>query len=436
MRPTRLCLVLAAIAVSVIGFSLTGPSARGRADATNLPLHMDPTSWFTTRATQSAESMRERHVSSPKSGDQTYYVLHVEFRDAAACNSFKVEGATPFTRFDRFATMFVAHGDDKTIDAVDRAPGVVWIDLDDLAHAPPPPRVEVVRERGRGSEAIVRGGLNGLTGKGVLLAVVDTGIDFRNPEFVTEVNGKPVSRLLYYWDTLDGSFDLSAGRTGSRPPIAYPNKSSIGTVYTRDQINMELQAAAALKPDPDAEGHGTACAAVAAGNGRSSEGKFTGVAPRVDLIGVRVAQGSAMENGFLLGAVCDWLNQVATTAGRPLVVSCSFCSQDGGHDGCRVEERELDARFPATAKGRVICFAAGNEEEDGLHSRVQFGRSQKTQELNWCSVKPTGRRGPKSAEMALFVDGAKPDDIDATGDGLKVTAQLRPPNIQIDRSET
>jgi hypothetical protein len=300
---------------------------------------------------------------------------------------------------------------------------VVWIDLDDTAHAPPPPKVEGVKERGKGSEPIVRGGLNGLTGKGVLVAVVDTGIDYHNPDFVDLMNGQPTSRLLAYWDTLDNSFDRSGGKTGSRPPVAYPNKSSIGTLYTRDQLTAELRAAMPRIPEPDAEGHGTACASLMAGSGRNSDGKYPGVAPGADLIGVRIASGATMENGFMLGAICEWLDQMAKQQGRPLVISCSFGSQEGGHDGCRVEERELDARFPLAAKGRAVCLAAGNEDEDDIHARIEFKAAQKQGSLTWTAIPGKKKRGPKSAEIAIYVDGATPDEVDVTGDGAKVVSR-------------
>jgi subtilisin family serine protease len=415
------------VAIASIGIALA-PLAlpdSGRADgpSPSAAVHMDPARRLAAHAAQSMESARERRLTAPRSGGQEYYVLHVEFQSAAACNAFNVAGITALTRFDKFATLFVAREDEKLLDAVDHAPGVVWVELDDPVQAPPPPRIESVKESAKGSDPIVRGGLGGLTGKGVLIAVVDTGIDYHNPDFIDVSSGKPTSRLLAYWDTLDDSFDRSGEKIGSRPPCAYPNKASIGTLFTRAQITDELRAATARNPEPDADGHGTACAAVAAGNGRSSDGKYRGVAPGADLIGVRIASGAAMENGFLLGAVCEWLEQMARREGRPLVISCSFGSQDGGHDGCRIEERELDARFPLTAKGRAVCLAAGNEDQDGLHARVEWKGVSARRELEWTAHQGLKRRGPKSAEMAIYVDGATPDEVDASGQGVKVVTK-------------
>ncbi len=417
-----------AVAVASVAVSLPPVINRGlTADDSPLPLHIDPARRLAARGVRSMAAAHERRLTASRSGGQEYYVIHAEFRDAGVCNSFQLAGVTALTRFERFATLFVAREDDKLLDAVDHFPGVNWLELDDPVQAPPPPRVESVRERGKGSEPIVRGGVDGLTGKGVLVAVVDTGIDYHNPDFIDAMGGQPSSRLLAYWDTLDDSFDHSGGSVGSRPPFSYPNKASIGTIYTREQLTAELRSSTPRNPEPDAEGHGTACAALAAGNGRLSDGRYPGVAPGADLIGVRIGSGPQLENVFLLGAICDWLEQVARREGRPLVISCSFGSQEGGHDGFRIEERELDARFPVTAKGRAVCVAAGNEDEDGLHARVEFGRSQAHRELAWVAVPGAKRRGPKAAEMTVYVDGAAPDAVEIRGQGAKlVTKYIHP----------
>ncbi len=63
----------------------------------------------------------------------------------------------------------------------------------------------------------------------------------------------------------------------------------------------------------------------------------------------RLALAKICENAYLLGAVCQWLNKVA--GDRPLVISCSFSSHNGGHDGYLVKKRNLmpDSRFQSKA---------------------------------------------------------------------------------------
>ena len=136
-------------------------------------------------------------------------------------------------------------------------------------------------------EEIVRGGASGMTGKNVIVAVIDTGIDFHHPDFITyDEQGKPTSRLLYFWDTTSETYGSGIGQ---KAPVSYPNGTPIGTVYTRDDMNAELRSNNRHIASWDTDGHGTACAGIAAGNGNGSDGKYKGVAPDADIIAVRVA---------------------------------------------------------------------------------------------------------------------------------------------------
>ncbi len=292
-----------------------------------------------------------------------YKVIHLEFRDADACERFKADGATVFCRFGRFADLFVDAG--KNLADVlfkDKNAGIVWFDLSTTAIAPPPPPRKD-KEAARAFETVVRGGIGDLSGKGVIVAVVDTGIDFRHPDFVTyDGDGKPTSRLLAYWDTAS---DAYANDVGGKAPVSYPNGASVGTLYSRDDLTRELRAAKPRIHVWDINGHGTACASVAAGNGNAREGKrYAGVAPQADLMAVRIQDsGPGLENSYLLNAICGWIDELAKKEGKPVVLSCSFGGHGGGHDGYRVDERQLSAQLPGHGAG------AGH-----LHRRRQRGR--------------------------------------------------------------
>ncbi len=320
-------------------------------------------------------------LARAQSGPAEYLVLSVEFHTADACRDFKVEGAHVITRFDRFADMFVASK--AAVQGVIKAPGFRWLDFAGVTIAPPPRPGERERERARAAEPIVRGGLDGLTGKGVVIALLDSGIDFRHPDFIRpDADGKPTSRVLAFWDTLS---DPHASRVGQPAPYRYPTGAAIGTVYCQAELTAELRAAEPKIAAWDTDGHGTACAGIAAGNGTASKDKeHQGVAPDADLIVVRLGHGPDLENSYLLGAACEWVLKVAD--GRPVVVSCSFGMGRGGRDGSRVEERQLDARFPLDAKGRAICVAGGNEGEELLHAEAEFRDSATPAVLRWVSV--------------------------------------------------
>ena len=129
--------------------------------------------------------------------------------------------------------------------------------------------------RSGSSAPLARGGRAGLTGKGVIVAIIDTGIDFRNNDFVTfDDAGRPTSRLLYFWDSFSPKY-AEAGR-GIRPPVIYPNGVPVGTLYRRGDLTSEFRANTRLISTPDGQGHGTSAAGIAAGNGNNSGRKYAG----------------------------------------------------------------------------------------------------------------------------------------------------------------
>lgn len=101
----------------------------------------------------------------------------------------------------------------------------------------------------------VQEGISGLYGDGVLLACIDSGVDYAHPDFCA---ADRTSRIALLWDqTIPGN-----------PPTGY----ALGSVYTRRQINEALAASSpterfALVPSRDVTGHGTAVLGIAAGNG-------------------------------------------------------------------------------------------------------------------------------------------------------------------------
>jgi len=257
--------------------------------------------------------------------------------------------------------------------------GVRQIEYEVAVTPPPPPNTSRSKLLSQAiPEKIVRGGYKGLTGKNVVIAVLDTGIDFRNPDFISyDSNGIPTSRITYLWDTTA----RYQPRRGSQAPFKYPNGSSIGTLYTKQQLTQELRATDSNIPATDLNGHGTACTGIAAGNGNADKRAgglnrkvVEGVAPDADIIGVRLGK-TGLENIYLLNAIVEWLNRVAGK--KPLVISGSFGGHYSGHDGQRIVERQLDARFPTTKTGRAIVFAAGNEGNAPIHAKVTFQKESK-----------------------------------------------------------
>ena len=178
----------------------------------------------------------------------------------------------------------------------------------------------------------------GLTGKGILISVIDSGIDYAHPDFC---NPDKTTRLVALWDQTILA-DPSAGRFA---PAGY----SQGTLFSPEQINAALQADTfeqrmELVPSTDVTGHGTHVAGIAAGNGRASGGLYRGVAPESSLLAVKL--GSPDPKGFpntieLMQAV-DFSVRYAIEHTVPLVINLSFGNTYGSHSGTSLLETYLD----------------------------------------------------------------------------------------------
>lgn len=200
----------------------------------------------------------------------------------------------------------------------------------------------------------------GLTGKGVLIAIIDSGIDFRHKDFR---NADGTTRILSYWDqTVTGS-----------PPAGY----DIGTLFSENDLNEILNQQTqnnsnTLSPSPDTAAHGTGVAGIAAGNGSASNGRFRGVAFESSLIAVKL--GFPAENSFprtseLMQAI-NYCISFAFNLAMPLVINLSFGNNYGGHDGTTLLERFID---DAADVGRnVIVIGTGNEGNAGTHANVML----------------------------------------------------------------
>lgn len=165
-----------------------------------------------------------------------------------------------------------------------------------------------------------------LFGQGILVAVIDSGIDYANADFQKEDGS---SRIRFLWDQ-----SLNP-REGERSPEGY----GIGTEYTQEQINEALGASSfeermRLVPSQDSSGHGTAVAGVAAGNGKNSDGLYAGVASESELIVVKL--GNPMQEGFprttelMMGM--DYVVRKALEIRMPVAVNVSFGNTYGGHE--------------------------------------------------------------------------------------------------------
>lgn len=205
-----------------------------------------------------------------------------------------------------------------------------------------------------------------LSGKGILLAVIDSGIDYTNRNF-RKTDGS--TRILSLWDQTV-SPDAEKG-------FFSPEGFQTGTEFTREQINAALREADPLRqyelvPSRDSSGHGTAVAGIAAGaavnvTGGTADNNYEGVAPESELLIVKL--GAPRENSFprtteMMRAV-TYVVRKAQSLNRPVAINLSFGNTYGAHDGSSLLERFLDN---AAEIGRtVICVGSGNEGASAGH---------------------------------------------------------------------
>ena len=209
----------------------------------------------------------------------------------------------------------------------------------------------------------VQNGDDGLSGEGILVGVVDSGVDYFHPDFRNEDGS---SRILKLWDqSIPGN-----------PPEGYIR----GTEYTKDKIDEALALGETegrrLVPSRDFSGHGTAVLGIAAGNGRASDGVNRGLAYKSDLLVVKM--GNARQNSFprtteLMEGI-DYLVRQATQMGKPIAVNISFGNNYGSHRGDSLLETYISN---AANVGRsVICVGTGNNGNDRIHAAGKLRQGQ------------------------------------------------------------
>ena len=228
-------------------------------------------------------------------------------------------------------------------------------------------------------------------GGGVIVGIVDFGLDFAHRNFRTS-NGR--TRILALWDQ-----KASCDATGSPMPFGY------GRLFEENEINRALAEADPYKALGyevakgsafDESAHGTFVADVAAGNGQGTS--CPGVAPEANIVFVDISTMGTPPHGqqavgSTFGDCAQLLEAIqfifAYAKDRPCVINISLGTNGGPHDGTTPVEEAIDwlltqkeAPNSERVPNRAIVIAAGNSFGRSLHAtgRVPDGGSV---DLKW-----------------------------------------------------
>lgn len=215
-----------------------------------------------------------------------------------------------------------------------------------------------------------------LTGRGTLVACLDSGVDIYHPDFQNDDNTTRIERL---WDQTTPGNPPSGFYTGSEYTAEDINAAIFAKLQTIDKIpdgigenvSASILSGRDMVPVYDSTGHGTAVLGIMAGNGRASNGRNIGMAPEAGIIAVKL--GNTDDKGFprttqLMLAV-DYVIRYAASVGKPIAINISLGNNYGAHNGESIIERYLDT--VANQYRSSIVVGVGNE---GITSRHASGR--------------------------------------------------------------
>jgi minor extracellular serine protease Vpr len=258
----------------------------------------------------------------------------------------------------------------------------------------------------------------GATGKGVIVAIMDRGIDYTHPDFR---NADGTTRIKMMWD-------MSAQNLcdpGNPQPV----------VYTEAEINAALAQGGTPLAERDAVGHGTVTAGIAAGNGSAvgkSSAQYAGIAPGADLLVVKVTSEGApghdgpggpqqQEDPFqgCFNQALDLVTAEAATLGEPIVGLINSGTQWGPVDGTSAVSREIDLDFGQNP-GTIYSEASGDEGTYNNHARSTYSQT--------ATVFPFTIASPDDLFFQIWYTGSQPANVTLTTADNGATVTVTPGN--------
>ena len=205
------------------------------------------------------------------------------------------------------------------------------------------------------------------TGRGVLMGMIDTGIEYTNPLFRLSDGS---SRILGIWDQT--ITPPSEGREVSLEEGQF--QPLYGTFYSKEEIDLALisEDPYLIVPSRDTDGHGTFMAGTAAGGRIDQPAPYSGAAPEASLLIVKLKPAKqylrdfflirpdipAFQENDIMMAV-QYLLERARHFRMPLVIYLGVGTSQGNHDGTSplgLQLQKLEGYI-----GLASVVGAGNE---------------------------------------------------------------------------
>lgn len=235
-----------------------------------------------------------------------------------------------------------------------------------------------------------------LSGKGVIIGFVDSGIDYTHQDFINE-NGQ--SRILYIWDQND------------------PEDSSLifedygyGRLITEDTLNDWLANEVQIPLDPNnLFGHGSTVVGTACANGRALAEELEEGVVSSDLHGIAteskiIMVSSDFSKSNWLATVADGVDfmlNMAEELEMPIVINLSVGTYLGSHDALDPVGLAINEWFSDAHTGRMLVCAGGNSGEYRYH--LGYQSSQDTS-LSFFKTDNTLSDQGKGAFFELWLD--------------------------------
>ncbi|HAR85916.1 MAG TPA: hypothetical protein DCR69_09300 [Clostridium sp.] len=245
-----------------------------------------------------------------------------------------------------------------------------------------------------------------LTGKGTIAAIIDTGIDYLNPQFQ---NPDGTTRIIGIWDqTIESN--------NNDDPVAF-----FGTVYSQDEINRAIQVSNEggnpydIVPSRDELGHGTNVAGLVGARGLNN---VIGSAPEceflivklkefktsnLNLVGINDRRSTPIFEGIDIYIAMKFvINYNPSPSTKPMSILISAGTNWGGHEG--ITSIEEDINFFSTRKGLIFVTNTGNQGASLTHGYGRFIKSNTLQTLEIIV-------GPNENNLVLMLWVQRPDVI-------------------------